>query len=132
MKDKEYKEIELFSSASDYEILQVESILKDNKIPFVKTNDSIGSYMNLYMGSSIQEKKIFVSEESYDKAKDLILLFINTTSQEDNLGSEEYSDENLECSSNKDFAKYKHIIAFLFLGIPIITIIFMILFSIFN
>lgn len=124
MQDKEYKEIELFSSTNDYEILQIESILKDNKIPFIKTNNSNGSYMNLYMGSSIQEKKIFISEESYDKAKDLILPFINNTFQENNLRSDECSDENSEYYSNKDFAKYKHIIAFLFLGIPVISIIF--------
>lgn len=59
----ENKEIELFSSVNEYEIKQACSILTENNIPFIRKDDGSGAYMNLYMGQSIQAKRIFINSD---------------------------------------------------------------------
>ncbi len=61
-------EIQLFSTSNEYEINQICSILTENNIPFIRKNDGSGSYMNLYMGQSIQEKRIFVNKKDNDSS----------------------------------------------------------------
>ena len=83
-----YQEILLFSSLNDYQINEVCAILTENNIPFIRKDEGVGAYMNLYMGHSYQEKSVFVSRKDYDKAVELISIFTN------NDGDEE--DETLE------------------------------------
>ena len=79
----EYEEVELFASLDDYQINEICAILTENDIPFIKKNGGTGSYMNLYMGHSIQEKKVFVSKKDYDKSLELISIFtINNIDEE--------------------------------------------------
>ena len=74
MEQKQDKnEVEIFSSSNEYEINQVCSILSNNNIPFIKKDYGSGSYMNIYFGQSIQDKKIFVNEDCYEKALELII-----------------------------------------------------------
>ena len=96
--NNEYEEILLFSSLDDYQINEVCAILTENNIPFVRKDDGVGSYMNLYMGHSYQEKTVFVSKEDYDKALELItVVIINETEEEI---PEEELNETIDKTSN--------------------------------
>ena len=70
--EEDKNEVEIFSSSNEYEINQVCAILGDNNIPFIRKDYGSGSYMNIYFGQSIQDKKVFVNEDCYDKALKLI------------------------------------------------------------
>lgn len=83
----EFEEILLFSSLNDYQINEVCAILTENNIPFIRKDDGVGSYMNLYMGHSYQEKSVFVSKKDYNKAIELISVI--TTNNEDETFEEE-------------------------------------------
>ena len=120
------EELELFKTSNEYEISQIIEILKQNNIPYIRRDDGIGSYMQLYMGQSFQLKRIFVSKENYDEAKKLMEFF---DFNEDN--NKEENEENDE----KKFRKMKKIAGFLSLGIVIIfiiTILYAILFNWFS
>lgn len=79
---KEYEEMQLLSSLNDYQINEVCVILTENNIPFVKKDNGVGSYMNLYMGHSYQGKRIFVSKKDYNKAHELISVITNINEDE--------------------------------------------------
>jgi len=92
MEEKDaYEEILLFSSLNDYQINEVCAILTENNIPFIRKDDGVGSYMNLYMGHSYQEKSVFVSKKDYDKTIELISVI--TTNNEDETFKDEQKDE---------------------------------------
>lgn len=88
----EFEEILLFSSLNDYQINEICAILTENNIPFIRKDDGVGSYMNLYMGHSYQEKSVFVSKKDYNKALELISVI--TTNNEDETFEEEQQEEN--------------------------------------
>ena len=120
-KEEKSIEVQLFSTTNDYETNQICAILEENNIPFVKKDSGSGSYMNLYMGQSIQEKRIFVSKNDYDKSLELISSFIpsdvdNETTSETNQLSED------EDNSDK-YQLIKHGLVFLILGFPVLIII---------
>lgn len=79
---KEYEEMQLFSSLNDYQINEVCVILTENNIPFVRKDNGAGSYMNLYMGHSLQEKRIFVNKKDYNKAHELISVITDINEDE--------------------------------------------------
>ena len=110
---EENNEIELFLSVDEYEVNQVCAILKDNDIPFIKKTDGSGAYMNIYMGKSIQEKRIFVSESDYSKSLELISAFI----------SNEEENNEIEDDEGKKYILIKRAWIWLMLGLPIFVII---------
>lgn len=127
--DGKQEEIEnqLFSSSNEYEINQICSILTENNIPFIRKNDGSGSYMNLYMGQSIQEKRVFVSKKDYNKSIELISPFIsNEIEVEDDINEEKQVDH--DSSSNK-YTLLRRCLGFLILGMPILAIILVIIMS---
>ena len=127
--EQEKNEVEIFSSSNEYEINQVCAILKDNNIPFIRKDYGSGSYMNIYMGQSIQEKKIFVNSDCCDKALELIsTVFSNENYAEENIQELEEAEENDD--SGKKYRWIKYLLAFFTLGLPCITIIIAIIFSI--
>lgn len=129
--EQEKNEVEIFSSSNEYEINQVCAILKDNNIPFIRKDYGSGSYMNIYMGQSIQEKKIFVNNDCCDKALELIsTVFSNENYAEENIQELEEAEENDD--SGKKYRWIKYLLAFFTLGLPCITIIIAIIFSIFQ
>ena len=99
--EQEKNEVEIFSSSNEYEINQVCAILKDNNIPFIRKDYGSGSYMNIYMGQSIQETSIIINEEEFDKASELIEVFSSNEVEQ----SEEDKKANEE--NQKDVEKYK-------------------------
>ena len=83
--------------------------------------------MNLYMGQSIQEKRIFVSKKDYDKSIQLISPFIsNEINLEEDINEEKQLDN--DSSSNK-YTLIRRCLGFLILGMPILAIILVIMMS---
>lgn len=120
-------ETQLFSTSNEYEINQICPILTENNIPFIIKNDGSGSYMNLYMGQSIQEKRVFVSRKDYNKSIELISPFIsNEIDVEDDINEEKQVDN--DSSSNK-YTLIRRCLGFLILGMPILAIILVIIMS---
>ena len=124
--NKEDLEVQLFSSPNEYEINAVCAILTENNIPYIRKNDGSGSYMNLYMGQSIQEKRVFVSKEDYDKSLELISLFTS-----DNIDTEEvFAEEQVnDDNSSSKYTLIRRGLGFLILGMPILAIILVIIMS---
>lgn len=96
--NNEYKEILVFSSLNDYQINEVCAILTENNIPFIRKDDGVGSYMNLYMGHSYQEKSVFVSKKDYNKALDLITI-VTANELEEEIPKEEQN-ETMDKTNN--------------------------------
>ena len=119
---EENNELQLFSSVDEYETNQVCAILKENDIPFIKRTDGSGAYMNIYMGQSIQEKRIFVSESDYSKSLELISPFISN--------EEEISET--EDDDGKKYILIKRAWIWLMLGLPIFVIVLAIMAMIFS
>lgn len=119
---EENNELQLFSSVDEYETNQVCAILKENDIPFIKRTDGSGAYMNIYMGQSIQGKRIFVSESDYSKSLELISPFISN--------EEEISET--EDDDGKKYILIKRAWIWLMLGLPIFVIVLAIMAMIFS
>lgn len=115
-------EKQLYSGIDDYVINEICEILKQNEIPFIKKADGSGSYMNISMGKSLQEKRIFVNESDYEKALSLIEIF--TVDNKDNK-----KDEEELVNKSKTLIRGAGILIF---AIPIIVIIVAIIMSLSN
>lgn len=124
--NNENLEVQLFSSPYEYEINEVGAILTENSIPFIKKQDGSGAYMNLYMGQSIQEKRIFVSIEDYNRALELISFLISDDIDTENEILEEDLKNN---NSNTKYTLIRRGLGFLILGMPILAIILVIIMS---
>lgn len=117
--EKEIVEKQLFSSIDEYIIEQVCAILENNNIPFIKRTDGSGSYINISMGQTVQDKRIFVNEDDYDKSLKLIESF---TKQE--------TDEELDSDMQKEINKYariKKLMVLFILGLPILAVLLIII-----
>ncbi len=124
-------EVEIFSSSNEYEINQVCSILGDNNITFIRKDYGSGSYMNIYFGQSIQYKKIFVNEDCYEKALELMSsILANANSSEENIEELDETEDNDDI--DKKYKRIKYLLAFFILGIPCSIIVMVIIFSIFQ
>ena len=132
MEQKQGKnEVEIFSSSNEYEIAQVCSILSDNNIPFIRKDYGSGSYMNIYFGQSIQDKKIFVNEDCHEKALELIsTILANANSSEEDIQKLEETEDTCDC--DKKYKMIKSLLGFIILGIPCIIVIVVIIFYIFQ
>lgn len=53
-------------------------VLRNNQIPCYTKDPASGGCMNLYMGYSIYGKEIYVDEEDYDRALELLEVFEDT------------------------------------------------------
>ena len=126
--EEDKNEVEIFSSSNEFEINQVCAILGDNNIPFIRKDYGSGSYMNIYFGQSIQDKKVFVNEDCYDKALELIsTIFSNTNFAEEDIQELEGTEENDD--SDKKYKWIKYLLGFFILGVPCIIVIIAIIFS---
>ena len=114
------KEVKLFSSSDEFVIDQICSVLKENNIPFVRKDHGSGSYMNLSMGQSIQEKVIFVNEKDYDNSLELISF----------ISSSDDSDDNEEIKNDeKKFTLIRRLWGFLWFAMVISVLIILIFFA---
>ena len=119
--ETENEEVELYSSANEIETSQICSILKENDIPYIERKNGSGSYMDIYMGQSMQGNAIYVSKEDYDEATELIA---------DIQGLEEDIPTELEAKeddgNDEEEKKYKmmgRVIGSIFLILPLVVAI---------
>ena len=99
-------------------------LLTENNIPYIRKNDGSGSYMNLYIGQSIQEKRVFVRKDDYDKSLELISLFISNDIDREAVVEE--AQVNDDDSINK-YTLIRRGLGFFILGMPILAIILVII-----
>lgn len=67
----------IYESNDELLITQITALLEDNQITYIRKDLGCGSYLNLFMGQSYSTKQILVSEQDYEKAKELIEIFEN-------------------------------------------------------
>ena len=97
------EEKELFSSNDEFSIEKVCARLKENNITYIRRDEGAGSYMNVVFGqNTILEKKIFVNEQDYDKAMNLIE-FENAEDDDTNIPDEL---KDIEPEDENDMKKY--------------------------
>ena len=127
--NEETVETLVFSTIDELEIQQVCAILERNNIPYIRRDSGSGSYINLYMGQSIQEKNVYINEKDYDEAIKLIETFLkedlNENSKvefEDVEELKEVIDEEGEEKLKEQYKKMKKSIAMLFYIVPMIGI----------
>lgn len=122
------QEKEIFESTEESIVIQACEILKENEIPFVRKDEGSGSYLNKTWGSNSGIKKIFVSDNDYDKAMKLLEIF--------NEDYEDYEDYEIieipeelkdipedDKEMEKDINKYKKMKRILFFGVPFIMFV---------
>lgn len=97
----------IYEHTNEILILHVCDILKENGINFIRRDEGIGSYLNKRWGSNSEIKRIYISNEDYEKAKE-ILKILDKKNQEKEETNEELDEIN-------KYKKMKHI---LFVWIP--------------
>ena len=98
---EEIEEVILVSNVSDIIISQVCAVLDENNIPYAKIDEGAGAAVNVYMGFSNMDKKIIVSRNDYNKAKELISPILTTT-EEEGLREEDLPEELKEDDSSEN------------------------------
>ncbi len=68
----EQKLIKLFTANDNLQAEMIISTLKDNDIPALKEDLGNAGLMNLYGGNSKYGENIYVAENNYAKAKDIL------------------------------------------------------------
>jgi hypothetical protein len=64
--------IKLKSVANQIEAELILNLLRNNNIPCFKKSPGVGGYMNIYMGYSVYGEDIYVDEQDYQKALNLL------------------------------------------------------------
>lgn len=72
MENNSIEEVEIFAHTDDFLIMQICAILEDNNIEYYKINEGVGSYSSLVIGKSYSMKRIIVSKENEEKARELV------------------------------------------------------------
>lgn len=75
MSKKENQEINLKTliKTSDRIMLSlIESILKENEIPYILKEKGTGGYLKIITGASIYDTEVLVSDKDFEKARELV------------------------------------------------------------
>ncbi|NMW84278.1 hypothetical protein HKO22_00790 [Peptoniphilus sp. AGMB00490] len=80
-KDIEY--VKLVTSTNKLLFDEICAFLEDNSIPYFVKDE--GDYMRLISGFSLYEKGIYVSENDFDTANELLIYFMNDNDDNDDL-----------------------------------------------
>lgn len=70
---KESKEVFLMTLGEDMQVEIIEEELKNAGIPVLKKHREGGAYLSIYMGKSMYPVDLYVSEESYEIAREILL-----------------------------------------------------------
>ena len=107
----------VLSTNNESDLNQSIVILKENSIPYIVKTEGAGDYFRVAMGNSLGNiSTIYVSEEDYEKAKELL----EVPEQEDL--SDTIPDELKEENEEPEIDKYKNktrFIGWLVIGIPL-------------
>ncbi len=66
------REVFLMTLGDDMQVEIIEEELKNAGIPLLKKHREGGAYLNIYMGKSMFGVDLYVSEDSYDIAREII------------------------------------------------------------
>ena len=76
-------EKEVFSSTDEFIVSRICTVFKEKGIPFVRKDGGAGSYLSIAYGQDmLSKKKVFVSQENYEIAREL-LEFIDIDEKEE-------------------------------------------------
>lgn len=64
--------VNLKTTENNYELSIIESILKDNSIPYILRDYESGAYLRIYTGTSLYGTDIMVNKNDFKKAIELI------------------------------------------------------------
>ncbi|MDO5713953.1 MAG: DUF2007 domain-containing protein [Tissierellia bacterium] len=73
---KEVQAVPLLSPDSQLELAIITGALEENKIPHFVKDEGAGGYMKIIGGINIFNTVIFVSEDDYERAKDIVISII--------------------------------------------------------
>ncbi len=76
-KQSEIEMVKLVTVCSPFEVGIVESVLKDNKIPYVLQETGANGYMKITTGALLVPTDIMVEKSYFEKAKSLTDIVIN-------------------------------------------------------
>lgn len=83
--DDEIKLVKLITVRNTYELGIVESILKENKIPYIPKEEGVSGYLRVTTGGILFSPTIIMVEESfYQKAKELVEPLFDENNGENN------------------------------------------------
>lgn len=103
----------------------IEALLEDNQIELIVRHDEFGDYSMLYMGFTAYNIELYVAEDNYDQAKDLIAsLNIETEQEEDNSAAPENENEQKEKTFSYYLALTAKIIIIIYLLFNLAALIF--------
>ena len=124
------EEKKLFEDSDEFLVKQIESILKENNIPYSRRDEGAGSYIGVTYGQSFGlAKAIYVSSEDFEKAQNAIQIFNEQDFEEEDIPDElKETPEDLEedLKINKKYGIPKKIfkmIIILCIGLPLICLI---------
>lgn len=95
----------------------IEALLEDNEIEVIIRHDEFGDYSMLYMGFTAYNIELYVAEEDYEQAKNLLNSLNIETELEADIAAKEATAENDQ--------KEKNISYYLALAAKIIIIIYL-------
>ena len=81
----------LLSQVDDYNVSMVENLLNESKIPYLLKRRGIGGYFKIAFGGSYEMADIYVSEDDYERAKEITDAYFAET---ENIGEEEMVEES--------------------------------------
>ncbi|TJX67923.1 DUF2007 domain-containing protein [Soehngenia saccharolytica] len=72
-KEKQEINLKLLIKTSDRIMLSlIESILKENGIPYILKDKGTGGYLKIITGASIYDTEVLVSDKDFEKARELV------------------------------------------------------------
>jgi len=131
--DEEYAEdtepIFLCSSSDDIQAGMIMAALQDKRIPAMMKTEGAGQYLSVYMGSSYYEKDIYVPSRLYAEACDVLAGIMGPGADEPPLSDEPTGDaDDLDLQSAAHTRHVKGwIILAVFLGIPVLFVLYILI-----
>jgi hypothetical protein len=120
----------LASNLSQLDATMITGLLEDAGIPSYIKDRGIGGYLKIYMGYTIYGQDIYVNQESYDKAKELLDFYFSSNQEiaesENDFSEGKDTEEEFEEAVNSKFFKgstVARILLLLFLLMSIVSIL---------
>lgn len=108
-------------TTGEHEAKMIQALLEDNDIAVIVKDDEFGGYSKIYLGFSAYNVDLFVSEEQYQEAKELIdTLEVNTEQKNSSLDKEEDNSKKVISHYLALAAKILIILYLLFILFPLI------------
>ncbi len=88
------KPVKLTTVVNHYDADIILNLLKNNDIPCLKKDKFVGGYMNILMGYSVYGQDLYVDEEDYESALELLQILEPINDSEENLPIDSEADNN--------------------------------------